>query len=208
MKKYRHLFILTLFAIIFSSCAPKAEPVPIETVFAATHAAIMAQTAAAMPKNAPSPTVTITLAPTFTPYPTSTTVIIAKKTATPTPEVTPTNITSGSGTVLYACNILGSSIPDGFEIKAKEKFNWTLRIENIGTTQWWPDTMYAHYVSGSKYHVKKEAALGDPTRVGESGIFTMKMQAPSEPGTYTTTWSLQKGIHQFCFFKLKIIVKK
>jgi hypothetical protein len=80
-------------------------------------------------------------------------------------------------------------------------------VRNIGTKKWWTDTMFVTYVSGAEYYIKKEFALGSPTDIDEIGVFSIKMQAPEKPGTYTTTWSLKKGIHSFCYAQLKIIVK-
>ena len=212
MNKYQYLFGLLIFFLAISACSPTpvAEAIPIETVFAATYAAIQAQTAAAMPATeTPTPTPINTRKPTITPYPSATHVVL---TVTHTPSIPPqasaTNITSGSGTVLYACNILSTSPESGFEVKPKEKFKWTLRIENIGTTRWTPDTMFLQYVRGSQFHLDKRASLGDPTRVGDSGIFVVKMEAPKELGRYTTTWALHKGIHEFCFVQFVIYVKK
>lgn len=212
MKKYKRILMALTFLLLLSACAPSTpEPiVPIETVFAATMNAINAQTAAAMPATStPTPTPINTRRPTITPQPSSTAVVLTPTfTPTITPVYTPTNITSGSGNVLYACELVELSPRSGHEVKPNEKFRWVWKVRNIGTKKWWTDTMFVTYVSGSKFYVKKEYALGDPTDIGEIGVFSIKMQAPKEPGTYTTTWSLKKGIHSFCYAQLKIVVKK
>ncbi len=212
MKKYPRLLILLMFLFLLSACAPSTpQPlVPIETVFAATMDAINAQTAAAMPPTATfTPTPINTRRPTLTPVPSATAVVLTPTfTPTITPVYTPTNITSGSGNVLYACELVQLSPGSGYEAKPNEKFRWVWKVRNIGTKKWWTDTMFAAYASGSEFYVKKEFALGSPTDIGEVGVFSIKMQAPKEPGTYTTTWSLKKGIHTFCYAQLKIVVKK
>lgn len=211
MKKYRLIFILLIFLLALSACAPKpkVEVFPIETVFAATYAAIMEQTAAAMPAETLNPTLTLTPRPTSTSFPTATIVVLAPThTPTNTPISTPTNITSGSGTVLYACNILSQSPQGTYLVKPGERFTWTWQVENIGTTRWRGDSMSVVYIRGAQYALEKEYPLGDHINIGDNDIFTIKMEAPKEPGTYTTTWSLEKGIHNFCYAQLKIIVRK
>ena len=168
MKKYSLVFILLAFFLTFSACAPVEQAIPIETVFAATHAAIMAQTAAAMPKETTTPTPINTRRPTMTPFP-SATIVVLTPTHTPTltPVYTPTNITSGSGNVLYACEIVKLSPESGYIVKPNERFKWTWTVKNIGTTKWWTDTMFVTYASGAQYHLKKEFSLGDPTASSE-----------------------------------------
>ena len=209
MKKYSPIYILLVFFFTLSACTPAEPPVPIETVFAATHAALMAQTAAAKSRETNTPTAINTLRPTITPIPSATGFVLTLTfTPTVTPVPSPTNVTSGSGNVLYACEIISLSPKSDYYVKPNEKFKWTWQVRNIGTTKWLPDTMLVGYESGSKYYIKKNYPLERTTRVGETGLFNIKMQAPKEPGTYTTTWALQRGIHTFCYGQLRIIVQE
>ncbi len=211
MKNHRaYIFLVLLFAL--SSCAPATPTLlPIETVFAATHGAIMSQTAAAKSLETATPQSTHTHAPTITPFPSATTVllnIVATSTPTTTPIPSPTNITSGSGNILYACELVQLSPENDYIVKPNESFHWVWHVRNIGTTKWYPDTVSVKYARGAQYYIKKEAPLGDTINIGDVALFRIKMQAPKEPGTYTTTFSLKKGIHYFCYFNLRIIVKK
>lgn len=213
MKKHHFFFIISLFTL--SACLPASTPAPpsIETIVAATYAAAKAQTAAAMPTATLIPPTATEARATFTPYPSATSFVIPSATATftitPTPAYTATNITSGSGDILYACNVVETSPASGYVAKPGEEFIWWVRIENIGTAKWWPETAYIKYSRGAEYHIKKEAAVGEPTDPGEIAVFKVKMRAPKDPpGTYTTTWSMRKGIHEFCFVQLRIVVKK
>ena len=214
MKRYRALYICLITILSLSACTPVATPQPpsLETIVAATYAAAKAQTEAAMPSETPIPTTPTAARSTLTPFPTATTFVLPSFTPTftitPTPAYTATNITSGSGDIIYACNIIKLSPESGYVVKPNEDFKWIWEVENIGTAKWWPDTAYIRYSRGAEFHVKKQAAVGDPTDPGEIGIFKVKMHAPKEPGSYTTTWSIRKGIHEFCFAQLKIIVKK
>ncbi|MBT3320662.1 MAG: hypothetical protein HN392_00060 [Anaerolineae bacterium] len=214
MKKYRSLYLYIILVFAISSCTPAPAPtlIPIETVFAATHNALMAQTAAAKPRETAIPSMTSTRAPTPTPFPSATIVhLIATDTPMPTATIiadTPTNISSGSGTVLYACEIVQLTPADEHIIKPNEAFKWVWYITNVGTTKWSPDTVYARYVRGSQFFVDLETPLDDTFSVGETNSVSIKMRAPTEPGTYWAVFSLKKGIHDFCYAKLTIIVQK
>ena len=212
MKKLTPIFILLSFVIALSACAPTPiEVIPIETVFVATLSAIQSQTAAAMPPTeTPTPTLINTLRPTITPFASATNVIIiltATYTPSMTPEPTATNITSGSGDVLYSCNIVSLSPEDVYEVKAGDEFKWYWQVQNIGTTKWWPDEVYVKYADGAEiYNKERQFRVKEPTDVGEIGNFVVRMKAPKEPGTYTTLWALKKGIHRFCYATLKVVV--
>ena len=207
MKKYL-LYIFLLIAFVLSGCTAETPPtlVSIETIVAGTQSAAMAETELAIPFESMTPSPTFTRAPTLTPYPSATDVILTA-TFTPIP-VTPTNITSGEGDVLYACELVELSPGDDYLVKPNGKFNWTWRVRNIGTKEWETDTMFAQYARGSAFHTKNRFPLGDPTDVGEVGVFLIKMQAPKKEGTYTTTFSLKKGVHYFCYYSLRIVVRK
>ncbi|HIE24637.1 MAG TPA: hypothetical protein EYP74_01410 [Anaerolineales bacterium] len=212
MRKYRFIYIFLVLFFALSSCAP-APPtlLPIETVFAATHSAIMTRTAKAKPPETATPLTRNTLAPTLTPFPSATTVllnIVATSTPTVEPSVTPTNITSGSGTVLYACELVSISPKKGYVAKPNEKIKWIWHVRNIGTQKWYPKTMVAKYRSGEPFYVQKEYPMQKITHVGDVAVFDIRAQAPNEPGSYRMTFSLKKGIHYFCYYTLKIIVKK
>ena len=213
MKKYRFFYMPLIVLLSLSGCIfTPVEAVSIETIAAATYAVIQAQTAAAMPIATLVPPTLTELRSTLTPYPTSTTFVILSPTptltSTATPAYTATNATSGSGTILYACDVLSTSPESVYVVKPNEKFKWTLNVKNTGTAKWWPDSTYIKYSHGAEYYVDKESAIERPTDPEETGIFIVKMQAPKGPGTYTTTWSMRKGIHYFCYVQLRIVVKK
>jgi len=213
MKKYSPIYILLILSFILSACtsAPEQPLIPVETVFAATYAAIQAKTAAAMPSNTPTPI--DTRRPTLTPYPSATTyVLILTQTFTPTITITPspTNVTSGSGTVLYACEFLGQLPDSTYTAKPDEVIRWVWTVRNIGTTRWYPDSMFVAYANGAKIYAGKDKKfpLKTAANVGETGEFTIRLRAPKEPGKYTTVWALKKGIHNFCYATLVVNVKK
>lgn len=211
-KKYHSLYILVAVGLLLSGCAaPKQAYVPVETIVAATYAAISAQTAAARPPNTPTPLPpTATHRPgTATPLPSATFVLSTFTpfaTSTSTPEPTATNVISGSGTAFYICNILSISPENVYRVKANQDFTWAWQIENIGTTVWEPDSAKFVYMGGAQLSNKTDVRLNDRTKPGQITYFSIKMHAPREPGTYTTTWAMRKNIHTFCYAKLKIEV--
>ena len=217
-KKHRPQYLLVVVALLLSSCTPiyPEQPyIPVETIVAATYAAISAQTAAARPPNTATPLPPTATRPpaTSSPTPTSTFVInlasiTPSSTPTTTAEPTATNVTSGSGTVLYSCNILSLSPANVYRVKANESFNWVWQVENIGTTTWDPASVKVVYADGTQLSNQNRYPLKDRTKPGQNTLFTIKMHAPSEPGAYTTTWSMRKDIHTFCYVKLEIEVFK
>ena len=213
MKKYRSFYISLITILTLSACTPATPESPsIGTIVAATHAAAQAQTAAAMPTTTLAPPTPLRARATSTLLPTATIFVFSsstpRETSTPTATATATNVTSGSGTVLYSCDILGLSPENGVVVKPNEAFKWIWSIRNIGTVRWSSEETTARYSSGATYHVKKEVPLQSSINLGETGQFRINMKAPSAPGTYITTWSMRKGIHDFCYAKLVIVVRK
>ena len=208
MKKQLIFYTFLIIAFVISGCTAESPPtlLPIETIIAGTQGAAMAETELAIPFESVTPSPTFTRVPTLTPYPSATDVILTA-TFTPIP-VTPTNITSGEGDVLYACELVELSPGDDYFIRPNGKFNWTWRVRNIGTKEWETGTMFAQYARGSAFHTKNRFPLENSADVGEVGVFHIKMKAPEKEGTYTTTFSLKKGVHYFCYYSLRIVVRK
>lgn len=215
MKKYRSYYILLVLVLVLSGCMPTTpEPpfVSVETIVVATYAAIQAQTEAAMPvatTSTPSAT-PIESYSTVTPIFTNTSFVISSLTPIPTsttiPSATPTNVTSGSGNVLYSCEVVSSSPGSGYEVKKNKNFIWTIRVKNTGTVKWdRGDTKIAH-IKGAEYYIEKRVLLEETTKTGEIGEFRVELYAPEEQGRYTSTWTMRKGIHDFCVIKYQIYV--
>ncbi len=216
MKKYSLIYIFLIALIALSGCTPAvpAQPyIPVETIVAATYAAISAQTEAARPTATPiPPTATATRPPgTATPTPTATFVLASftpSFTPTNTPKPTATNVVAGSGNVTYSCNIISLSPENGTQVKAGEEFDWIWRVENIGNVTWTKDEVMVIYSSGAEYAKRDKVALKSNTAPGQTAEFRVRMLAPKQPGRYTTTWSMRKGIHYFCYAQLQIYVVK
>ena len=216
MQKQLHfIYIWLIFALLLSGCGPAMpqESVSIETIVAATYAAIAAQTEAARPSATVTPLPPTATRPpgTATPTPTATFVISTRTpTFTPTasPEPTATYVTSQSGLLLYACNILSLSPRDSTEVKAGKSFVWTWTVENTGNTRWDPSTMDVYFTGGTKVTKTNSFPISNPAKPGSTTDVKIKIVAPKEPGTYSTTWALRKGVHRFCYVKLNLAVSK
>ena len=216
LNKFRPLILLLVAALAISGCTPSVpqQPyIPVETIVAATYAAISAQTEAARPPDTPTPfPATATRRPsTPTPTPTVTYVLPSiTPTFTPsiTPEPEPTNVTSGSGTVLYSCKILSLSPENVFRVKANESFSWVWRVKNVGTTRWDADDVEAFFSGGEQFSKSRRFNISQGVKPDSTTTVEIEMKAPSAAGAYTTTWSLRKGIHYFCYAQLEIEVYK
>ena len=213
-KKYPALILFSIISLALASCAPAPTPVvSIETIVAATYSASVAQTEAARPPNTPTPilpTATRTCPPsTDTPTPTATFIIASiTPTFTPTATVQPTatTVTSGSGNLLYSCNILSMSPRDKVRVSPKESIRWIWQIENSGTTRWDPDDVGVRFSSGDRLSSKNAFSIDGPAKPGQNTTAKLTLYAPKEPGTYITTWSLRKDIHYFCYATLEVEV--
>jgi len=212
MKKYSSFYILLVFVLVLSGCIPTPEApfVSVETIVAATYVAIQAQTEAVIPTATPIPPTPTKLFATFTPIATSTSFIVSSLTPVPTatmpPSLTPTKVTSGSGDLLYSCEVVGSSPASGFEVKKNKEFTWTLHVKNTGTTRWKSGETKLAHIKGAEYYILRRVLIEKPTAPGEIGEFRVALYAPEEPGRYTSTWTMRKGIHDFCVIKYQIYV--
>ena len=216
MKKYLPFYFLLVLVFALSGCMPTTPEAPfvsVETIVAATYAVIQAQTETAMPTETdippPSPA---ELRATLTPIATSTSFIVLSLTPVPTstmtPSLTPTNVTSGSGEVLYACEVVSSSPASGYELKKDEKFTWTVKVKNIGTADWNGGITKLAHIGGAEYYKEKRVLIEGTTDAGETGEFRVGLYGPEDPGRYTSNWTMRSGVHDFCAIKYQIYVVK
>jgi Ig-like domain-containing protein len=186
---------------------PTLDPVGVNTFIAQTVNAASTRTAAAMPSVTPSPTLTPTLA-TETPSPTPTATVIFIL-SSPTPLVIPTftNVSSGNNNENWSCQVTRVSPANGSSFNPRDDFDafWTVR--NNGQKNWERNSIDFIYISGDKIHKVSGYDLDSNVRVGNSIDLGVDMQAPKDPGTYTTTWTLRTGDREFCTLTLTIVVK-
>lgn len=212
-RRYRLTTILSM-AIFTLACAipalgpaasapdPTFDPNSINTVIALTAGSAATQTAQLIP---PTLTPTVTLIPadifTATASPTAT-FLFALATSTPIPTQIPVN-SSGEQ---YDCRVISQTPEDNSKIVKGLPFEARWRVANIGTSAWDSSSADYRFVSGDKFNLDAGYDLSQTINPGETAELAAKMQAPTNPGTYTTKWKLNVGKTQFCTMKLTIIV--
>ena len=200
----------------FNAVAPQTQvPGIVETIVAATSAASRAETAAVLPPitatssvtptstNTLIPTVTFTSTPTyivslFTPLATTTPLsgtgigIVPAATATP---------------IKFGCNFVSQTPLNGTIMKPRQDFDWHWTVSNDAIRLWQATEVRYVYIKGDKFHRTASYAIPADVPVGESAEFIVDMEAPKEPGSYFTTWALQKEKITFCIITLQIRVR-
>lgn len=195
---------------IGTPAAPTIDPNIIGTFIAQTVNAASTQTAAVMPSSTLTPSVTPTR-PTETPSPTFTsTVIFILSSPTPLPTFTSTLASlGGSGTSSdnYACSVTRVTPPNGSSFEPRDDFDvfWTVR--NIGQRNWNRSDVDYVFSTGAKIHKVSGYDLDENVRVGNSTELGVDMQAPKDPGTYSTIWTMRIGDRVFCPLRFTIVVR-
>lgn len=188
------------------SVPPTVDPGAINTIIVQTANAAASQTAAALP----SPTWTLTIAPTrstATPTPTATSTVIFIF-SSPTSFANSTFPPSGSRSDNYACQITRVSPPNGSVFAPREDFNAFWAVKNIGRRKWDRTNVDYAFAGGDKMHKISSYDLSDNVASGKSLDLGVDMQAPKDPGTYTTTWTMRAGNKTFCPLELTIVVQE
>ncbi len=184
---------------------PTTDPGMVNTLIVQTANAAATQTAASLPSATP----TLTIAPTrstATPSPTATATVVFLF-FSPTPLIIPT-ITSGTSSDSYACQVTRVSPPNGSLFGPRQDFDAFWVVKNIGKKKWERTSVDYTYSSGDKIHKISTYDLSD--NVSHNGIIDLgvNMQAPKDPGTYTTVWTMRAGERLFCPLELTIVVQE
>jgi hypothetical protein len=97
--------------------------------------------------------------------------------------------------------------PNGSAFDTRDDFDvfWTVR--NIGQRNWNRSDVDYIYSSGAKIHKISGYDLDENVRVGNSIDLGVDMQAPKDPGTYATTWTMRIGDRTFCPMRFTIVVR-
>jgi|GEM_PF-344229 len=227
-QKNKHVWNLLLAAtILIVGCAvpsfaapfiPTVGPGAVNTIVMLTAAAASTQTAAALPTSTKTPTVTPTASNTPTATPTSTaTVIFILPTLTRPPSSSSGGSSSGGGsgsgsggdsTENYACQVNSVSPANGATFGPRADFDAKWKVKNTGRKDWDNNSVDYAYVSGDKLHKVDIYDLGTTVDSGSTTEIIVDMQAPKNPGIYTTTWSLRTGSgNNFCTLRLTIVVQ-
>ena len=224
----RTILICTILSgIILGACVPAApqptaaptEPVSpttdmsvIQTNAVQTVYAALTETALAQPTETmvlPSATPMEGIFSTNTPINTLTPVPVVPPEATVewlptwTPELTSTPINKE-----LRCAILSQTIADSQVMFPGESFEAGWTIENRGTGYWNSAGIDIVYVSGTEMETGGKR-IDLPQDVPPTGnfSFSISMEAPSNPGTYQTTWTFMGDPGTFCPLTVRIKVE-
>ena len=210
-------FLWFIILAVVMACVPAfsaAPPVPtldsgaINTFIVQTANVASTQTYVAMP---PTPTETLTPTPrnTDTPEPTATNTVIFLI-SSPTASVVPTFTGISNETVKkdYACIPISVNPVNGARFDPRVSFVAIWKVKNNGKKEWDRKEVDYIYQSGDKFHKISGYDLSKSVPVGVATDIVVDMEAPKNPGTYTTYWTLKKGEDEFCKVSLSIVVKE
>jgi len=194
------VLIMACVPTIAAPSVPTTDPNAISTYIAQTANVAASQTAAAMPTFTPTATFTSTPRNTNTPEPTATATVIFVF-------FSPTAVVPTTSNESYACAVMITTPANGTTFSSRQSFDAVWQVKNIGKKEWDKNTVDYAYLSGDKFHKVAGYDLTTTVARGDTTLLDAAMQAPKNPGTYTTTWSLRVGTSTFCPVTLSITVK-
>ena len=178
---------------------PTLAPGSIETIVVATAGAAQTQTALVIP----SPTMTLTstplptLTPTDTPTATATFIFIL-------PTSTKPFVTQSAGS---NCQAVAQSPVNDTVFAPREKFTTAWTLKNTGDEYWLHTDVDFRHTDGTNMHGSDVLDLPISVAPGNEVTLIVKMTAPKNPGSYTSTWSLGAKKETLCKVSVTIIVK-
>jgi hypothetical protein len=197
-------------APVFTVAPPPAstiDPNAVNRIIEQTANAASTQTARALPTSTatetPTPRATYTksLTPTVT-----NTIIFEFHTSTPVKLPPVLNTFAPTSDKDYACEVLDAPT-DGTYYSPRLEFKVRWRLKNVGQKDWDGNSVDFVYDTGDKIHKIKGYDLGEGTKIGEVAELFVTMEAPKDPGTYTTYWTLRYGTYKFCKVAFTIKVR-
>ncbi len=236
MKKRTFAIGVVIIAILVSSAcvvaipvpglAPATAPVIIEPTWSQEAAA---PTLTLVFTETLAPTLTASFTPTF--FPTITPFPTATLTPSITPSLIPVEIATLGGEMPqgtltqialtplssgdpigaeFSCIVTAKRVADSTVFTPKYQFTAWWDIKNVGRKKWDSDVVTAYLIEGVRMASDRYASLPSEPKPGESVRLRIEMVTPAQEGTYLTTWGLlnARTNRHFCFFTLKIIVKK
>jgi hypothetical protein len=207
-KKYRTFVSLTAGVFMLACAVPGLVPEPIPTFDAnapLTSIVLTADEAATQTAllTTPSETPTLTPPPTNTPTETGTPTFIF---SVATHTLTPTPVTLVPSNVDFACQVV-AQFPANESVMARgETFEARWRVVNVGNRVWERGSADYIYFNGSALHRASRYDFSITVAPRVSVELVVSMQAPTEPGTYTTGWRINIGRNNFCPMTLTIVV--
>lgn len=214
---WKMLSVLVLTALLAGCGAPTTVVVPTSTPIPTidplpTFNAVSTQAAqtvvAELTKNAPTATPII---PTETPAPTNT----PAPTETPAPTSTATRVfipwtqTPTATVAAYGCTVTSVSPKSSDTIKVDQDFDASWTVKNTGTQTWVSGNVDILFGSGTKMQTSGDAFdLQHDVAPNGTYTFTVDMKAPSNDGSYSTSWGIHLEDGSVCTMSLNISVSK
>ncbi|GAB4399070.1 MAG: hypothetical protein OHK0031_18440 [Anaerolineales bacterium] len=108
----------------------------------------------------------------------------------------------------YACTLISQSPKDWTKFKPRRIFDAKWTVRNTGTSGWKTTGTDLVYLGGAKMQTHGDI-FDLPKSVAPQGKITLivDMNAPKQPGYYTSYWGLANSNKVFCKFYVIISVK-
>lgn len=217
LKRISQAALLLVMTVSLGACGSPAvteTPQPttdLSVVKTDAVSTVIAQLTAEAPKVVPTSAPTSTTASVFT----ATLPVLATSAPVVLPTATKTKIVYSSGgavaptvnTYVDQGKLTFQNPKDGTVLSPGVDFDAVWKIVNTGRRDW-DDTFYFKYVSGTPKGLNFDKGMLPATKKGDEVTVTVDMNAPTEPGTYTSQWTLvnDDAVSFFHFF-ITIVVK-
>ena len=108
----------------------------------------------------------------------------------------------------YGCTLVNQNPVDYVVMRPRQTFDMNWVVVNTGKAVWHTGTTVYSFYSGVPMYTKEEAyQLPADVGIGGKLKMTIDMEAPKNPGTYSTTWAILTGNTRVCRMFLIITVK-
>jgi hypothetical protein len=225
---YRYSLLIIVFSLALAGCKAARSNPPTPTVdAAATQTQIAERTIAAVTVDAAmtesakidtptvvEPSATPSERPTEEPTSTLAEIVVVLESPTPTssatPEPTSTVIlpTITSAPIDFRCNLVRTEPFYKAVLDRGEDFDVHWTLENSGTETWYYEYVTGRYRNGYELQrYRSSFNLTSKVEPGETYEVVIDMQAPYEPGEYSSIWILEHSKEAFCWFSVDIVVK-
>lgn len=97
--------------------------------------------------------------------------------------------------------------PNGTVFAPRFQFEAKWVVKNNGAKEWDKKIVGYQYDNGDKFHIISSYQLSKSVPIGVKTTITASMEAPKNPGIYTTNWIFTNDTGKFCKFNLTIVVQ-
>lgn len=108
----------------------------------------------------------------------------------------------------YSCQFVTQQPPDDVALKPRQSFDMNWTVINNGSAVWHAgSTMFAYYSGTPTYTHQSTYALTETVGLGGKLHIRVDMEAPKQPGVYSTTWAVLTGNTRICRVYFNFTVK-